>query len=321
MRFFVLLTLGTGLGIAIPEGALAQGDPLDAYDRRLNRVSPGIFWTEIGLSTVYDTNIEQNAAYLEGPGLIGNFHAQLRSSRRRPLIRIDYMGMIQQFRASQAWNRDTHSLLGVLHQRLGPIALEAIGSWNANGQTEDREIADAYLFSPRVSIRFRGHRLRAYGRHWARDFEQDDRKETIRTLGGDLRLRPFVSVELELGYRYEEGDSDRGRSRFVRRSITARWRTRLTDRTTLVVEGDRRVRTYPERWVEEYGIEKPTRDVRWIPGAYLSQGRSPGPEMRLGYEYQLRSSNDPRRDYEAHRVTLSFRVPFIGWFREDEPGH
>lgn len=303
------------IGVALPASLHAQRDPLDAYDRYRQPVRPGILWTELTLSTVYDTNIEQNGTYLEGPGLIGDVHAQLRTSTRLPLLRIDYFGRIQQFRASKSWNRDTHSVLVSLEKRVGPVGIEAMGSWQANNQTEDREIADAYFVSPRLSLRLGDHRLRVYGRHWGRDFEEDGREETIRTVGGDIRLRPFDPIELELGARRENGDSDVARSRFVRTSFSARWSTRLGERATLVLEAERRVRTYPERWVELDGMNEPTRDLRWIPSAFLSLGSSPGAEVRLGYEYQVRSSNDLRREYDAHRILLSIRAPFIGWVR------
>ena len=302
--------------VAAPTKAHAQGDPLDPYNPSLYNLRPGIFWTDLGLSVVYDTNIEQSQTAIEGPGLLADFRAHLRTSTSRPFFRVEYWGRIRQFNASEKWNRDTHSVFGVLEQRLGPVGLEAIGSWQINSQTEDRETADVYLASPRVNFRFSRGRLRAYGRYLVRQFEQDSREETIRTVGAEFRWRAFARMEWDVGFRHEKGDSDRPSGRFTRQSVSAEWRTNLTHRTTLVVGATRRERQYPERGIEVDGVEVSTEDLRWIPYVFLRQGTSPGPEVRFGYEYQLRTSNDPRREYDAHRVILSFRVPFLGWVRE-----
>jgi hypothetical protein len=308
------------LPVATPAELKAQGDPLDPYNPSTYRLKPGILWTDIGFSVVYDTNIEQTPTAIDGPGLLADVRAQLRTSTSRPLLRIEYWGRIRQFNSSEKWNRDTHSVLGVLEQRLGPVGLEAIGSLQFNGQTEDRETADAYMASPRISLRFGRSRVRAYGRYWTREFEQDLGRETIRMVGAELRLNVIDRIDWEVGFRREKGESDRPSGRFERHSLSAAWRTRLTQQATLVVQADRREREYPERWIEVDGIEVPTEDLRWIPSIYLKQGNSPGREVRIGYEYEVRSSNDLRREYYAHRATLSFRVPLFGWFRQPVSG-
>jgi hypothetical protein len=301
-------------------GALAQTDALLLADSTLTSFSPGLFWTDLGFTVVYDTNFELTQAPLAGPGLLADVRAQLRTSTYRPLIRMEYRGQLRQFKASEEWNRDAHYFYAVLEQRLGALGIEAIGSWQMNSETEDREIADVYSVSPRVSFRFGAARLRGYWRHWARRFDRDsEEEERIRTYGADFRWRVLARLVWQVGYRHEKGHSNNSYRRFERRSASGGISLDLTSRTALILQADRRERTYPDRRIEVDGVEVSTQDIRWTPRIYLRQGSQWGPEVRIGYEHQTRTSNDPRREYDSHRAILGFRAPLFNWDRQRDP--
>jgi hypothetical protein len=302
------------LALHAPPSAHAQGEPSGWPEYAVQSFRPGLFWTDLGLSVLYDTNLELNQAALEGPGLLADVRAQLRTSTRQPFARLEYRGQWRQYKASERWNRDTHTLQATLDRRLGPLQFEGIGGWQMASQTEDREIADVYSISPRVSLRFGDGRLRAYGRYWARKFEQDSgQKEVIQTRGGDFRWRVFPFMQWEMGYRHEEAESSSSSRRYVRRTASAAIRLDLGAHTTIVMEAARAVRSYPERFVDIGGVRSPIEEIRWTPSVYLQQGSSQGPELRVGHEYQVRTSNDSRREFDAHRATLTLRVPVFNW--------
>ncbi len=302
------------LALHLPSPTQAQMELQGPPDYAVYPFRPGLFWTDLGLSVLYDTNFELSQAPLKGPGLLADVRAQLRTSTRRPFARLEYRGQWRQYKASEQWNRDTHTIQAVLDRRLGPVQLEGIGAWQIASQTEDREIADVYSVSPRVSLHLGSTRLRAFGRYWARRFEQDNaQEEIIRTAGADLRWRIFSFMEWQLRYRQEESESQSSSRRYVRETASAAIRLNLGAHTTLVMEGARAERRYPERLVEVNGLKAPTEEIRWTPAVYIQQGSSQGPELRIGHEYQVRTSNDPRREYDAHWVFLSLRVPVFNW--------
>jgi hypothetical protein len=304
--------------LCVPFGASSQANTPPLPDSTLNSFNPGIFWTDLGFTVVYDTNFELTQMPLAGPGLLADLRAQLRTSSYRPLLLLEYRGQMRQFKASEQWNRDNHFVNAVMEQRIGPIGIEAIGSLQLNSQTEDREFADVYSISPRISLRLGSTRLRWYWRHWARQFDHDSaEEERIRTVGGEFRWRVASPLEWQVGYRQEKGESNSPYRRFERRSASARLRVNLTNRTAIILESDRRERTYPDRRVEVQGVEVPTEDLRWTPRVYLQQGLPWGPEFRIGYEYQTRTSNDPRREYVSHRAILGFRAPLFNWDRQE----
>lgn len=308
------------LALLLPPSAHAQGEPPGWPEYAVPSFRPGLFWADLGLSVLYDTNFELNQAALEGPGLLADVRTQLRTSTRRPFARLEYRGQWRQFKASERWNRDTHTLQAVLDQRLGPLQLEGTGVWQMATQTEDREIADVYSISPRVSLRLGNTRLRAFGRYWTRRFEGDSgQEEVIRTGGGEIQWRIFPFLEWEIGYRHEESESHSSSRRYVRRTASAAIRVDLGARTALIMEAARAERRYPERMVDIEGGRSPVEEVRWTPAVYLQQGSTQGPELRIGHEYQVRTSNDPRRAFDAHRATLSLRVPVLNWDRQSHP--
>jgi hypothetical protein len=235
--------------------------------------------------------------------------AQLRTSTRQPFARLEYRGQWRQYKASEQWNRDTHTFQATLDRRLGPLQFEGIGSWQIASQTEDREIADVYSVSPRLGLHFGSARLRAYGRYWARRFEQGSgQEEVIRTGGADLQLEVFSFME------WQAAIATKSPSRTVHPAATcgrplpqrSAWTWGLTRLSSWRGPGGEEL---PRTSRGCRGREAPTEEIRWTPAVYIQQGSSQGPELRIGHEYQLRTSNDPRREFDAHRTVLSLRVP------------
>ncbi len=308
------------LALLLPSPALAQGEPPNWPEYTALPFRPGLFWTDVGLSVVYDTNFELTQQALEGPGLLADVRAQFRTNTYRAFARVEYRGEVRQFKASERWNRDTHILQAVLEQRFGPLGIEGIGTWQLSSQTEDKEFADVYSISPRLTLRLGDARLRAYGRFWTRRFEQGQgREETIRTAGGDLGWRVLGFMDWQVGGRYEEAESDSPYLQWVRLSLLATCRLDVGAHTALTLEAARAHRTYPERGIEVAGRVVPIEEARWVPAVYLQMGAWQGPQLRIGYEYEARTSNDARRELEAHRAILGLRVPVLNWNGRSAP--
>jgi hypothetical protein len=297
-----------------PAPAFAQGEPPNWPEYLALPFRPGLFWADVGLSVIYDTNFELTREALGGPGLQADLRAQLRTDAVRAFARVEYRGEVRQFNASERWNRDTHVLQAVLEQRVGPVGLEGIGTWQLSSHTEDREVADVYSVWARVTVRSRAAWARGYGRYWARRFELDPaRGEVIRTGGADVGWRPLRPVELQVGGRYESAESEDPYRRWTRRYLSGSCRLAVGSRTTFTLEASRATRRYPDRTIDHAGRAVPLEDERWVPAAYLQVGGWQGPQLKVGYEFELRRSNDPLRELDAHRASLGLRVPVLNW--------
>lgn len=297
-----------------PHPVVAQTDPFPSLDPARTLFRPGMLWAELGMTVIYDTNYRHDDEELEGPGLFASARAQFRSNSSRPFLRLDYRGQMRQFNATTKWNRHTHLLAGTVDKRLGPLGIEGMGSWQLSTETEDREVADIYLGGVRISLRMGDTRLRLYGRHRLRKFQEDpENDETILSAGAEFRWKLLGFTEWEIHYRHEESDTDKASRRFQRQTLSGELRLEFGEKSALVIEGGRRSRRYPEREALVNGLEVPTEDSRWVSEISLHRGSSLGPHVWIGYEYQMRTSNDPERDFEAHRGTFSVRVPFLNW--------
>ncbi len=194
------------------------------------------------------------------------------------------------------------------------MTLEAIGDVDFRASTEDREIGNQYTLMPRLSLDFAGDgRLRLFGAYRVRDFDDLQRTdETILYGGAALRWRTGPnSVEVES--RYENSDSDDPRRRYVRWRHGIEYRAELDVRNALAFELQYRPRRFPDLLVDVDGTLAQREDVRLIPSASYTHRFPWGREVRLDYEFQRRTSNDPAEAYTAHRVTLRVRLPLVAF--------
>lgn len=277
-----------------------------------NTVGPLPFTLEVGATGVYDTNIENDLEELDSRGIVAGVRAGFQTSIRRPLLQVAYQGGYESFARTDRWDRLTHDLVAGLARKAGPLALDVWGGMGLNSRTEDREIGNRYFVRPRLTIGRGTARLRLYGLYWARRFEADEgTDETARGLGGAFR-GVSDGATVELGYRYEAADSESEFRRYIQHRASADYEVPLGRRGGLRGSLEWRPRRYLERTVSLDGEEVARRDARWTAGVSLTYDFTWGQRLRLDYDFQHRTSNDPEREYHAHRVSLGTLFRLIG---------
>lgn len=323
----VLVALGTPLGL-VREGR-AQSE--EAY-----RLTPRAFALGLRTSGVYDSNIDHDDADIDSRGVIAGIEARLQSSARRPLLTLRYEGALRRFANTERWNRVEHEIAAVLAGRSGPLTLATIGEVDFKAATEDRELGNQYTALQRLSLSLGAVRLRAYGGLRLKTIDDatagldpeemgDEEPDDFMTYsGGEIRWKTGGGNSWSLGYRYEDNRSDSPSRRYIQQRYVAEYQAEFTDRDALELGLEYRPRRLPDKLVEVETLdeegepvlsEEPREDVRWIPYVSLSHVFPWGQEVELEYEYQHRASNDLDKEFEAHRVMLTLRLPLISRYR------
>lgn len=191
------------------------------------------------------------------------------------------------------------------------------------------------------------NRIRFHTLHRVRQFGQLSGRDVVNHGGGvDYRIGARGQPALELGTRYDRTLTDDQRSQFNRWTQRVTFTAPIGSATTLTLGAYQTTRVYPRRFVELEPLadlellpaelrllegytrepgdaagspfadvpadqllrwrDLPRRDEIWAPTAGLLV-RAFGLDMRLGYELEIRLSNDLRRGYTAHAVTFGSR--------------
>lgn len=300
--------------VSLPAVAFAQTETETRENAADFRAPRRLLLLGLEVSSVYDSNIDHELDPVRSTGFVGGFEARFRTSPRRPILTLEYEGAVKSFSNSDRWDRVQHGLGATLAREFGSIKLEAIGDVDFRASTEDRELGNQYTLMPRLALEFAGDgRLRLFGAYRLRDFDALGRNdETILYWGGALRWRAGPN-SVELQSRYEDSDSDDPGRRYIRWRHSVEYRAVLSVRNALAVELELRPRRFPDLLVDVDGTIEQRRDVRVIPSVRYIHRFPWGRELRLDYEYQRRTSNDPDEEYTAHRVTLGVRLPLVAF--------
>jgi hypothetical protein len=286
--------------------AAAAGPSEDDFRFRFDLV-------RLDLASIYHSNIDHDVPGQEDYGVEIGAYVRLQSHERRPALWLQYRGAVQTYAVTDDWDRLKHRIetgLGLNFSR--PARFELTGELNTRTSTEDREIVNQFTVSPELFLVGEGYkRLRPYGAFRYKDFtEAIGRDETIWYAGVRGRTGLWPSAWIELGYRYEDAESQAPEESYLRHRLSleigqvfGRW-----DRLSAGLQY--RIRNYPEDFVDD-ADQVARRDKRWIPAVRWTHRLRRGQQLLLDYEFQTRSSNDPDKIYDAHRISLALRWPFI----------
>lgn len=268
----------------------------------------------LDLYSVYESNIDREVIPTEDYGLKAGGLFRVQSQPRDPLAYLEYRGIFQAYANTDDWDRISHRFrAGMGGEPVKNLELGIYGDLNTRTANEDQQLVNQFTVSPSIAL-FGPRSLGAqvYGAYRVRDFiNVAGEDEIIRYVGVEGQTRLWMSARLTAGYRYEEADSQLPSESYFRRRVEGeleqyigRW-----DRLRLSIQY--RVREYPHDIVDSDAGEVSREDRRWIPGVRWTHRLIGGQQIQLDYQYQSRTSNDPDKEYEAHRLTLAFRWPFF----------
>ena len=263
----------------------------------------------LGVTSVYDSNIDHDLADVDSYGFMGRLEGTLRTHSRPPYIWLGYVGGYQTFSSSTMWDRWEHQVeLGTRIPFARTWSVVASGDYDNRTSTEDREIVNQFTVSPQLRYDLTRFGARAYGMYRTRrNSDTPAYGENIWMAGGELRTNPWRRGILRLGYRHEDATSYTPERSYTRERVQLIQETRLGRRHAFMVRGEHQWRKYPMEMVEVGGMDVAREDRRWIAGASWAWALPWRQDLVLDYEFQKRTSNDPEEAYTAHRVELGVR--------------
>ncbi len=255
---------------------------------------------DLSYTHLFDSNINQEKNHIDAvnANVLG-----LRINYRQPWGEASYE-VGRHFYPAVAGNRDRLShnfrLAGgrPLSKRL---TLETVGEISLKGSTEDRDLSDQYVLSPRLEYRLNSeNRLRLLAAYRIRRYPDDAERNALnRYVGLEYQRRFQGGRRLEVGYRFETNRARGARNDYRRQTFSADYILPLSPRDRLTFEATYRPRRYISRRLDSGALR---RDRNIILGAsYLRTLRS-DLDFLLGYRFEKRNSNDPRRGFNEHTL-------------------
>jgi hypothetical protein len=300
--------------LLVGTASLAHGDDRDEARERFFRPSPRFWSFDMELSTAFNSNILENEDELASYGWVAG--GVLRGEKRSGghLFRMSYRFNARSYTATDRWDRLTHDLSVMFFEQLRPrLNAGVIGGYSRRGFTEDRYLSNQFNLWSQLEYRPRRWiRLGVHGAlRWIR-LEDTLRDERVRLMGVEVGGRLGRSSLWELGYRYEDNDAGNVYRRFDGPRFWAGYGMKLGDNDTLEIEVERRRRLYRELMVRVDGETVSRKETVWTPSVSWTHLFGQGRWIEFSYALRKRRSNDPRKDFEAHRFQATFRLPVLG---------
>jgi hypothetical protein len=267
------------------------------------------------LSSVYESNIDHDDLHTDSYGLVTRLRAFIQRPGPRSALRLDYEGAFLSYSKTDKWDRVTHKV-GASYERdlMDNLTVVALAELESNASTEDREFANQYTLNPHVEFEpVDPLRLNLYGAYRLKRFgESRGSDETHLFSGIEIRARPTRASTWEFEYRYENSDSRSLSRRYTRQRFRGRLEVAADSHNVMKMEVEYRPRRFADRWVEVSETEVRREDERWIPAVSWVYRLASGHQFELGYEFQMRTSNDPDKVFDAHQATFIVTWPVIG---------
>jgi hypothetical protein len=266
----------------------------------------GRLWSVVAAaSNVFESNIDRNQDDNQAAGLVIGVGGQYRNRADRPTFTAQYQVGAHVYAGASAWDRISHNARTTYERRLSkPLSFEAVGEISIKGSTEDRELGNQYIVSPRLQYRLpgnyrigleTGYRLKHY----------DDRTRNATNPYGGLRFsRRFGRGRWDVGYRYEENHADATRNRYIRSTYSGDVILPVTPADTIGFELKFRSRHY-QRLVRVDDRRVQLRDLKWSLSPEWVHVLNPALQLRAVYEFERRGANDPARNYGAHSTSIA----------------
>ncbi len=269
-------------------------------------------WSPLAVTTfarsVYDSNIGHDQKYLDSYGLIAGASARYQSRQVRAPLTATYALARHAYTQGSEWNRFSQDLNVVASGRFSRrMTFETIGEITLKGSSEDRDIGDNYIFLPRLSYRLSpSQRFRGYGAYRIKRYDTaSDRNAVNRYAGLEFRQSVGKGGQWEASYRYETNSAQAARQSYTRRTYDSQYTAALFGHNQIVGELKYRAQRYDKRLIVVDSVTRPRMDHRFQPSIGLTHLLNQRVVLGASYEFEHRTSNDPRRGYRDHLVSLS----------------
>jgi hypothetical protein len=301
---FALIVTGMAPAAAqVPETSSAAPASTDS------RSLPRWLTAAVTLGVTADSNLDHERIAVDGYGSVFAGVINARHEGRNGTIEANYEAALHTYLHGSNWDRLSHNgRVFWEHDLPGRWRLAATGEFSLKGSSEDRELSNQYQVQPRIEYRLSSaNRLRAFTTYRIKRYDEDPtRNATSPQAGIELRSRLPYGVTLTVGTRRDWNDAVNPRFSYRRWTSKAEIEAPIGGSDRLELELTSRVQRYTHRLVEvDDDEEELRRDRRWTPS--ITWVHVFGTlEWRGEYQFEMRRSNDPSKDYGAH--LLNFRV-------------
>lgn len=247
----------------------------------------------------------------ETRGAVFGLEATWKTPVSKPNFEISYE-IARHFHTADEWDRLSHDVRAAWEQRLSKHwNVETVGEVSLKGSTEDRDISDQYIFSPRLEYRFtRENRVRAYGAYRIRKFDDDPTRDARnRYVGIEYVYRGGVR-RVDVGFRYEVNRADSDRHHYTRWSYYTDYTVPVGRRNRITLEANYRPRRYDVRTVRVGDHRELRLDKSWILAAEVGHLLRSDLEIFAGYRFENRTSNDSDKRFNEHSAEAGLAYRF-----------
>ncbi len=272
-----------------------------------NRQAPRRLSLSTSVSGVFDSNLYRNSEPVQSWGTVTAARVHLRSSTTHPGLQLTYEAALHSFSQTDEWDRISHNVRASLGRQLSrSLSVEALGEASLKGTSEDRDLGDQYLLSPRLEYRIsRANRLRLAGAYRVKQLATSSAPDEFNRYA-EIQFRQRLEEQRwEVGFRIEDNDAENPRREYLRWTYSTAYTTALTPRDELMVEIKYRSQKYDGRLLEIKNTEVARHDHRWLPSIAWTHNLRWGFAAILEYRYEMRSSNDPDRNYNGQMVAVT----------------
>jgi hypothetical protein len=273
------------------------------------RAAPRLWGGEVFVTGAVDSNIERDDEdELMAAGFTAGTLVGIQNRARRPSILADYRGAVHAYAGTERWDRTSHRVRLFHRANLGDAwSLETVAAGATGLVTVEYRLADQVTLAPQLQYQpNRVHRVRAHAAFRNRWYRDETRSTAISPYAGaDYRYRWGSWHYADLAYRFERNRADLARRNYDRSSYTVSYTRPLGPRDRVRLRLVYRDVGFADRTAP--GGDETIQDARWNPSVfYVHEFRGP---FRLDTEYRwvARRSNDARRDFESHRLSLTLR--------------
>ncbi len=261
------------------------------------------------LTNSFDTNIDHNADNLDSYGVIPGARIQFRQAARHHWFHLMYAVGVHSYTQTNRWDRVSHQFRAGFEGLLtGPLRSETAADVSIGGSSEDRDISNQFQASQAFEIRFdRYHRLQTYATIRFKRFPDAPQNNAFKpNIGFEYEQRYRNGQRWGFGGRYEIKRVANPRSNYYRWTFDIEYRTPMVLRANqLILQAKNKRKFYWTRRIRVVDKRVLRRDRRWTLGLEWRHTVSRGVKMSLGYQYEVRTSNDDRKFYRAHFVVLA----------------
>jgi hypothetical protein len=263
---------------------------------------------EVGFSSIYEDNIDHDEVNpIESVGVVPSLRTQISAGQFYTSYELGF----HQYTNTEEWDRVSHVIRSGYVIPFGErFFLDTRGEISLGGSSEDREKGDQFAFKPIFAfLPGDSTQIELEGAYRARKFDT-----------GSDAINRYVGIEIEqefgkhevLGeYRYEVNDSENSRNDRNIYTYKMAYRIPFPWKTEAIFGARLRETDYLNRFVElevEDGPDIPLylrEDKKWAFGAAMKIPLGKNVDLVPEYEYEVRTSNDPEKQYVANVASVS----------------